>query len=194
MKLLVLDNYDSFTYNLVYILRRNAVNFEVYRNDKISPEQASSYDGILLSPGPGIPNEAGSMPGIIEYCAGKIPILGICLGHQALAEYMGGELLNNPRVFHGVQTPIRLLSKDSSLFHNIPREILAGRYHSWEVSKTNLPADIEITAVDEQGSIMALQQRQKNLFGLQFHPESIMTPEGPTIIQNFINICNEHSL
>ena len=115
MKLLVIDNYDSFTYNLVYILRQNEVSFEVFRNDKISPELASKYDGILLSPGPGIPNEAGNMPAIINQCAGKIPILGICLGHQALAEYLGGELLNNPRVFHGVQTSIHLLKKESPI-------------------------------------------------------------------------------
>jgi anthranilate synthase component 2 len=194
MKLLVIDNYDSFTYNLVYILRQNKVGFEVYRNDKISPDLASKYDGILLSPGPGIPNEAGNMPAIINQCAGKIPILGICLGHQALAEYLGGELLNNPRVFHGVQTPIRLLKKESPLFNNISQEILAGRYHSWEVSKKNLPDEIEITALDEHGSIMALEYSPKQLFGLQFHPESIMTPEGPSIIQNFINICNDQKI
>lgn len=193
MKLLVLDNYDSFTYNLVYILRKNAVDFDVHRNDKISPELALKYDGILLSPGPGIPDEAGNMPAIIKQCAGKMPILGICLGHQAIAEYLGGNLLNNSRVFHGIQTPIKLLNSESPLFRNVPPEILAGRYHSWEVSKTNLPDEIEVTALDELGSIMALEQSQKLLYGLQFHPESIMTPEGPTIIQNFITICKEHT-
>jgi anthranilate synthase component 2 len=194
MKLLVIDNYDSFTYNLVYILRQNEVDFEVFRNDKISAEQASGYDGILLSPGPGIPEEAGNMPDIIKLCAGKMPVLGICLGHQAIAEYLGAALLNNARVFHGIQTPVKLLNTGSALFHNISSEILAGRYHSWEVSKKNLPDQIEVTAQDELGSIMALQHNQQQLFGLQFHPESIMTPEGPAIIQNFINICKENTL
>jgi anthranilate synthase component 2 len=165
----------------------------VYRNDKISPEQAAKYNGILLSPGPGIPDEAGNMPAIIRRCAGEIPILGICLGHQAIAEYLGGVLINNARVFHGIQTPIKLLNLESPLFRNISSEILAGRYHSWDVSKKNLPEKIEITALDELNSIMAIQDSQKKLYGLQFHPESIMTPEGPAIIQNFINICKRQT-
>jgi len=191
MKLLVIDNYDSFTYNLVYVLRQLKVDIEVHRNDKITPEQAIKFDGIVLSPGPGIPEEAGNMPAIIERCAGKIPILGICLGHQAIAQYLGADLMNNPEVFHGVQTPITVLNKPCPIFDNISDSFVAGRYHSWEVNGKTLPETVEITAVAENDCIMALQNREKLLFGVQFHPESIMTPEGATIIKNFIDICKE---
>jgi len=189
MKILVLDNYDSFTYNLVYILRQNNVTFEVFRNDKITSSEAMKYDGILLSPGPGIPKEAGNMPEIIKNCAGNMPILGICLGHQAIAEYLGAKLQNNKKVLHGIKTPICILDDKSPLFKGIPIDILAGRYHSWEVSRKKLTRKIEVTAIDVDGRIMALQNRELKLFGVQFHPESIMTPQGPAIIQNFINIC-----
>ncbi len=189
MRLLVIDNYDSFTYNLVYILRQNEIDFKVYRNDKVTSEQAEKFDGILLSPGPGIPEEAGNMPAIIDRCSGKIPILGICLGHQAIAQHLGGKLINKSRVYHGLQTPIRLLKNEYLLFKNIPKKFLAGRYHSWEVRREDLPGTIEITAVDDQNSIMAIQHQHLQLFGLQFHPESIMTPEGAVMIKNFIQIC-----
>lgn len=192
MRILVVDNYDSFTYNLVYVLRQLNIDIEVHRNDKITPEQAQKFDGIVLSPGPGIPEESGSMPAIIEQCAGQIPILGICLGHQAIAQYLGAELFNNPKVYHGVKTPITILNDGSALFNDIPELFDAGRYHSWEVKSNNLPDSLEVTAVAEKGSIMALQNREKQLYGLQFHPESIMTPEGPVLIQNFINICKQH--
>lgn len=191
MSILVIDNYDSFTYNLVYILKQINIDYEVYRNDKISPEEALNYEGILISPGPGIPEEAGNMPAIIEHCAGKIPILGICLGHQAIAQHLGGQLINQSKVFHGIQTNIKLSQKSSAIFNGIPRNFKAGRYHSWEVSKVNLPDEIEITAYDDQLRIMAIQHTELNLFGVQFHPESIMSPEGPIIIKNFINICKE---
>jgi len=189
MKLLVIDNYDSFTYNLVYILRQNKIDFEVYRNDKITSEQAEKFDGILLSPGPGIPEEAGNMPAIIARCAGKIPILGICLGHQAVSQYLGSNLINRSKVFHGLQTPIRLINNKCSIFNDVPEKFLAGRYHSWEISREGLPDSIEITAIDDANSIMAIQQEELKLFGLQFHPESIMTPDGDTMIKNFIQIC-----
>ncbi len=189
MKILVLDNYDSFTYNLVYILKQNNLDFDVLRNDKITKEEALDYDGILLSPGPGIPEEAGNMPSIIEACAGRIPILGICLGHQAIAQYLGGEIINRNDVLHGMQTPILLTKKDSPIFRNVPESFEAGRYHSWELNKGEVPEKIEATAIDEQGSIMALQNLDLNLYGFQFHPESIMTPEGKTMVDNFIEIC-----
>ena len=189
MKILVLDNYDSFTYNLVYILKQNKLDFDVIRNDKISKEEALNYDGILLSPGPGIPEEAGNMPSIIETCAGKVPILGICLGHQAIAQYLGGEIINRNDVLHGMQTPIFLTKRFSPIFENVPESFDAGRYHSWELNKDDVPENIESTAIDAQGSIMALQNLDLNLFGLQFHPESIMTPEGEKMVENFVKIC-----
>jgi len=189
MKLLVLDNYDSFTYNLVYILKQNNISFDVIRNDKISKDDALKYDGILLSPGPGIPEEAGNMPSIIETCAGKVPILGICLGHQAIAQYLGGEIINRNDVLHGMQTPIHLTQKDSPIFENVPESFDAGRYHSWELNKDDIPEHIESTAIDAQGSIMALQNLELSLYGLQFHPESIMTPEGKKMVENFVKIC-----
>ena len=163
MKILVLDNYDSFTYNLVYILKQHNIDFDVIRNDKISKEDALNYDGILLSPGPGIPEEAGNMPSIIETCAGQIPILGICLGHQAIAQYLGGAIINRNDVLHGMQTPILVTQKSSPIFENVPETFQAGRYHSWELNKEDIPEKIESTAVDEQGSIMALQNLDLNL-------------------------------
>ena len=193
MKLLVVDNYDSFTYNLVYVLRQQNVDTQVLRNDKVTPKQALEFDGIILSPGPGIPEEAGNLPGIIEKCAGKIPILGICLGHQAIAEYLGAGLVNNPHVFHGVKTPIKQLDTGCALFTDISGSFEAGRYHSWEVNNQNLPETIEVTAVAENNCIMALQNREKMLYGVQFHPESIMTPDGPAIIKNFIAICKQET-
>ena len=192
MKILVVDNYDSFTYNLVYVLRQLDIDIEVHRNDKITPDQAQKFDGIVLSPGPGIPEESGYMPAIIEQCAGQIPILGICLGHQAIAQYLGAGLINNPKVYHGVKTPITILNGKNALFNNISEKFEAGRYHSWEVNRKNLPASVEVTAVAEKDSIMALQNLEKKLYGLQFHPESIMTPEGPALIKNFINICKQN--
>ena len=192
MKILVVDNYDSFTYNLVYVLRQLDISIEVHRNDKITPDQAQKFDGIVLSPGPGLPEESGSMPAIIEQCAGQVPILGICLGHQAIAQYLGAELINNPKVYHGVKTPITIRNGKNALFNNISEKFDAGRYHSWEVDQDNLPASLEVTAVAEKDSIMALQNEEKQLYGLQFHPESIMTPEGPVLLENFINICKQN--
>lgn len=189
MRILVLDNYDSFTYNLVYMFRQHDIDVDVIRNDKISAAEALKYDGILLSPGPGIPREAGNMPDIIKTCASNVPIMGVCLGHQAIAEYLGGQLINRKDVLHGMQTPIVKTPQKSILLEGLEETFLAGRYHSWEVNTQNLPESIQVTAVDEQGSIMGLESKEQHLYGLQFHPESVMTPDGKKMIENFIQIC-----
>jgi anthranilate synthase component II len=188
MRILVLDNYDSFTYNLVHIIRELEVDHEVHRNDQIAVDEVARFDAIVLSPGPGIPSEAGIMPELIQVYAPKKPIFGICLGHQALAEYMGATLRNMDTVFHGVHSTIRH-TKDSPLFKGIPPEFQAGRYHSWVVEKDNLPSAICVTAVDEDNSIMAIQHEHLPLFGVQFHPESIMTEYGKEMVENFIRIA-----
>ena len=188
MKLLVLDNYDSFTYNLVHMFRSMNIDYEVHRNDKISPEEALSFDVIILSPGPGIPSEAGNMAEIIAACAGKKPILGICLGHQAIAEYLGAKLNNMSSVYHGVKNKINILSNEE-IFEGIPQEIQVGRYHSWEVVCEGLPENITVTAVDENDTIMALSDASQKLYGIQFHPESVMTEYGKEMIQNFLKIA-----
>lgn len=189
MKLLVLDNYDSFTYNLVHMFRSMNIDYEVHRNDKISPEEALSFDVIILSPGPGIPSEAGNMNGIIAACAGKKPILGICLGHQAIAEYLGAKLNNMSVVHHGVQTKI-IIKSNEGIFQGIPRKIDVGRYHSWEVVGDGLPENISIIAEDENGTVMALSDHLKKIYGIQFHPESVMTEYGQEIIKNFLKIVS----
>ena len=188
MRLLVLDNYDSFTYNLVHMFRSMNIEHEVYRNDKISPLEALNFDMIILSPGPGIPSEAGNMMQIIRNCAGKIPILGICLGHQAIAEHLGAKLKNMSKVYHGVKSEISIMSTDL-IFKGLPEKIEVGRYHSWEVSREGLPENIFITAEDQSGAIMALSAPSLKLFGIQFHPESIMTQYGKLMMQNFIKIA-----
>lgn len=187
MKLLILDNYDSFTYNLVHIIRGLDMGFEVHRNDKVSPEQALKFDAIILSPGPGIPSEAGNMPQIISRCASQVPILGVCLGHQAIAEYLGAKLVNMHKVYHGVKSHIRIIS-NTGIFEGIPENIDVGRYHSWDVDRNQLPKEITVTATSEDGSIMALSNTDQKLYGIQFHPESIMTEYGSQMIANFLKI------
>jgi anthranilate synthase component 2 len=188
MKVLVIDNYDSFTYNLVYCLRQEKVEVDVFRNDKISAEECESYDRILLSPGPGIPKDAGNLPSIIGHNAGKVPMLGICLGHQAIGEFLGCELNNMDKVYHGVQTAISKTKNESPLFHGMPDSFEGGRYHSWEVAKQTVNGNVEIIAEDVQGAIMGIQNRKQGLYGIQFHPESVLTPEGPQIIRNFLKL------
>ena len=188
MKLLVLDNYDSFTYNLVHMFRSMNIEHEVYRNDKICPEEALSFDVIILSPGPGIPSEAGNMPQIIATCAGQKPILGICLGHQAIAEYLGAKLNNMSKVYHGVKSKISITSNEE-IFQGIPEKIEVGRYHSWEVVREDLPENISVTAEDDRGTIMALSASSLKLYGIQFHPESVMTEHGQEMIRNFLKIA-----
>lgn len=193
MKLLVFDNYDSFTYNLVHLVEKLIhVKVDVYRNDQIALEQVKDYDKIILSPGPGIPVEAGLLlPLIKEYAATK-SILGVCLGHQAIGEAFGGQLINLSTVYHGVATPVKVLNDGaqpkSYLFNGLPQEIEVGRYHSWVVSKDGFPAELEITAEDESGMIMGLQHKSYDVQGVQFHPESVLTPKGEAIIKNWLKL------
>jgi anthranilate synthase component 2 len=186
-KVLVFDNYDSFTYNLVQIIERILnQKVDVVRNDKITLEEVDQYDKIILSPGPGIPEEAGILLDLIKKYAHTKSILGVCLGQQAIAEAFGGSLINLSEIFHGVATSTELVKDDTKLFKNLSSGFEAGRYHSWAVSREDFPAALEITAVDKDGMIMALQHTTYDVHGVQFHPESILTPEGEVIIRNFL--------
>jgi len=185
MKIAIIDNYDSFTYNLSHILKELGAQVDTLRNDAFRMDDLEVYDKIVLSPGPGIPSEAGMLLEVIESYAGHKPILGVCLGHQAIAEVFGGELENLSEVFHGVATDVKLLGNDY-LFEGLPEIIEAGRYHSWVV-KSPLPSCLEVTAVSGEGQIMALKHRSLDIHGIQFHPESVLTPCGRTILQNFLN-------
>lgn len=191
MKTIIIDNYDSFTYNLYHLLNESGTETEVVRNDKFQLEELEKYDNIVLSPGPGIPSEAGLLLKVIETYAGKKPILGICLGHQAIGECFGARLVNLPNVFHGVQTPVRLLG-NSYLFEKLGKEIPVGRYHSWVVDPQDLPSCLEVTAVSEEGQIMALKHKEYDIQGIQFHPESVLTPDGGQIVRNWLKYQNEH--
>ena len=186
-RILVFDNYDSFTYNLVHLVEKiTGEKVDVYRNDQIALADVAAYDKIILSPGPGIPEEAGLLlPLIKEYAATK-SILGVCLGHQAIAEAFGGTLINLSTVFHGVATPIKILDNKSQVLDGLPDEIEVGRYHSWIVSEDNFPAELEITARDENGYIMGLQHKTFDVQGVQFHPESVLTPDGERIMRNWL--------
>ncbi len=187
MKILVFDNYDSFTYNLVHLVN-NIVNstVDVYRNDAIPLEEIKRYDKIILSPGPGLPEESGLLlPLIKEYAATK-SILGVCLGEQAIAEAFGGKLINLEEVYHGVSTPVKILDRENKLFCGLPEVIEAGRYHSWVVAEEGLPDCLKITARDEQQFIMGLQHEDYDVCGVQFHPESVLTPDGEVILKNWL--------
>ncbi|MDR0419183.1 MAG: aminodeoxychorismate/anthranilate synthase component II [Prevotellaceae bacterium] len=187
MKILVFDNYDSFTYNLVHMLRQlNAQNVDVIRNDKIALESISTYDKIILSPGPGIPSESGILlPLIKEYAASK-SILGVCLGEQAIGEAFGAQLINLDNVYHGVATNINIIKEDI-LFNGLSNTIEVGRYHSWIVSQKAFPYDtLDITAVDDEGNIMALAHKTYDVRGVQFHPESVLTSQGLKMIENWL--------
>lgn len=186
MKVLVFDNYDSFTYNLVHLVEKilNA-RVTVHRNDEIALEKVKDFDKIILSPGPGIPSEAGLLEPLIREYAPTKSILGVCLGHQAIGEVFGGRLENLATVYHGVATPVRIL-KHTSLLKDLPGTIQAGRYHSWIVSDASFPEVLEITARDDQGYIMALQHRKFDVQGVQFHPESVLTPMGEKIVSNWL--------
>ena len=188
MKLLVLDNYDSFTYNLVQLVKKlgYGTKMEVYRNDKIDLEAIDEYDSILLSPGPGVPEEAGIMPALIKRYAPTKKIMGVCLGHQAIAEAFGGTLLNLPEPMHGVATNIKICSKNEAIFRGLPTEFKAARYHSWVVVPKSMPQELEVTAVDSEGQIMALRHRNYNVKGVQFHPESILTEHGENMMRTWL--------
>ncbi|MGE8528748.1 anthranilate synthase component II [Chryseobacterium rhizosphaerae] len=186
-KVLVFDNYDSFTYNLVQIIEKILdQKVDVVRNDKITLEEVGTYDKIILSPGPGIPEEAGILLDLIKEYAPTKSILGVCLGQQAIAEAFGGSLVNLSEIFHGVATTTEIVKENTLIFRNITSGLEVGRYHSWAVNPENFPEELEITAVDKDGMIMALQHKTYDVHGVQFHPESILTPEGETIIKNFL--------
>lgn len=186
MKILVLDNYDSFTYNLVYIIRQLGYGdrMDVFRNDKISLEDVAQYDKILLSPGPGIPSEAGIMPELLNRYAAEKSILGVCLGHQAIGETFGGSLINLSEVLHGVASQVKV--ERDLLFEGIPDTFPIGRYHSWVIDESTLSSDLEMIAKTPDGQIMAVRHKQFAVRGVQFHPESILTENGVKIIQNWL--------
>jgi len=187
MKILLLDNYDSFTFNLVHLVEQfDGVEVDVFRNDGISLKQAATYDKIILSPGPGLPVDAGITMKLIKKFHAEKPILGVCLGHQAIAEAFGGALFNLATVQHGVSSETTIIDKSEKLFRNIPEVFKTGRYHSWMVDKNELPGCFTITAEDENQNIMALRHKTFDLRGVQFHPESILTEYGKTLIGNWL--------
>ena len=188
-KIIVLDNYDSFTYNLVHYIESNP-NYEVdvFRNDEISIEAIDTYSTIILSPGPGLPQDAGILKAVIERYASTKKILGVCLGMQAIGEVFGGTLNNLSTVFHGVATPITITNSNDLLYKNIPKNIEVGRYHSWVISNDNFPNKLIITATDEHNQIMSIKHQDYKVYGVQYHPESILTAHGKEIINNFLAI------
>ncbi|MEX6627276.1 anthranilate synthase component II [Tenacibaculum salmonis] len=188
MKILILDNYDSFTYNLVHMVEDITGNLpDVFRNDEISVTEIDRYDVIILSPGPGIPDEAGILKEVIKQYAGKKPIFGVCLGLQAITEVFGGAIENMGEVFHGVATEMEIIKKDAVIFKDVSTKFKAARYHSWTASYENFPSELMITAKDEQGGIQAIQHKEFNLSAVQFHPESILTDVGEQLVRNFLN-------
>ncbi len=188
-KILVLDNYDSFTYNLVHAIRQHGgFQVDVIRNDKISVEQVAQYDRIVLSPGPGLPKEAGILEAVIRKYAPTKKMLGICLGMQAIGEVFGGRLANLKKVYHGVATPVFREEVEDAVLKGVPPTFMAGRYHSWVVAEDGFPEELLITSRDEQGQIMSVCHKKYPVFGLQFHPESILTDQGKTMIDNFLNL------
>lgn len=185
-KVLVIDNYDSFTYNLVHLLQELNQDYVVVRNDKFELDYIEQFDKILLSPGPGLPEEAGLLMDVIRTYAPTKSILGICLGQQAIAEVFGGTLFNLPKPLHGVSTDIVVTDKKEKLFQNFPNDSKIGRYHSWAVDTNTLPDSLEVTAVDENGIIMALKHKEYDVRGMQFHPESVLTDNGKILIANWL--------
>ncbi len=184
-RIVIIDNYDSFTYNLAHLLRRAGAGVTVLRNDRFRMEDLAAFDKIVLSPGPGIPREAGLMPEVIKTYAGVKPILGICLGHQAIGEAFGARLRNLDSVFHGVATPVGVCA-DDYIYEGLPDTIEVGRYHSWIVDAEGLPDCLEVTSTSREGYIMSLRHREYDIRGIQYHPESVLTPAGGTIINNWL--------
>ncbi|MCD6067555.1 MAG: anthranilate synthase subunit [Bacteroidetes bacterium] len=188
MKLLILDNYDSFTYNLVHLVEKvSDISFEVKRNDEIGVNYAGSFDKILLSPGPGLPGDAGILKEVIDTYKSSVSILGVCLGQQAIGEVFGGKLKNLDTVYHGVATAIQILQQDN-LFDNCPAQFKVGRYHSWVIDPVGFPEELEILATDSEKNIMAIRHKSFDVKGIQFHPESILSEYGETILNNWLNV------
>ncbi|EEF87384.1 anthranilate synthase component II [Bacteroides cellulosilyticus] len=185
MKTVIIDNYDSFTYNLAHLVKELGAEVDVLRNDKLELEELEKYDKIILSPGPGIPEEAGLLLEVIRTYAGRKPILGVCLGEQAIGQAFGGKLTNLSEVFHGIQTNVKIKNKDY-IFSGLPTEIPVGRYHSWVVDTEGFPEELVITAISSEGQIMALKHREYDVHGIQFHPESVLTPDGKQIVGNWL--------
>ena len=181
----IIDNYDSFTYNLAHLVKELGAEVDVLRNDKFELEELEKYDKIILSPGPGIPEEAGLLLEVIRTYAGRKPILGVCLGEQAIGQAFGGKLTNLSEVFHGIQTNVKIKNKDY-IFSGLPTEIPVGRYHSWVVDTDGFPEELVITAISSEGQIMALKHREYDVHGIQFHPESVLTPDGKQIVGNWL--------
>lgn len=185
MKTVIIDNYDSFTYNFAHLVKELGAEVDVLRNDKFELEELEKYDKIILSPGPGIPEEAGLLLEVIRTYAGRKPILGVCLGEQAIGQAFGGKLTNLSEVFHGIQTNVKIKNKDY-IFSGLPTEIPVGRYHSWVVDTEGFPEELVITAISSEGQIMALKHREYDVHGIQFHPESVLTPDGKQIVGNWL--------
>jgi anthranilate synthase component 2 len=186
-KILVLDNYDSFTYNLVHYIESNPkYEVDVFRNDEITLDQVNNYNTIVLSPGPGLPKDAGIMEDLIARYASSKKILGVCLGMQAIGEVFGGKLENLDKVYHGVASPITVLEEKDALYTDLPQTFEVGRYHSWVISKADFPTILKITAEEEHGQIMSITHQDYQVYGVQYHPESILTEHGKTLINNFL--------
>lgn len=190
IRVVIIDNYDSFTYNLSHLVKELGADVTVYRNDKFQLSQLDEFDRIILSPGPGIPSEAGLLLDVIKAYAGKKPILGVCLGHQAIGEVFGGQLVNLSEVFHGVATDCRIVA-DDYVFEGLAETVTIGRYHSWVVDAKTMPECLEVTAVSDEGQVMALRHREYDIHGIQFHPESVLTPDGRKMIGNWLNHLSE---
>jgi anthranilate synthase component 2 len=187
MKIVIIDNYDSFTYNLAHLVKELGAEVTVYRNDQFSLGQLEPFDKIILSPGPGIPSEAGLLLDVIKHYAGHKSMLGVCLGHQAIGEVFGAKLINLSEVYHGVATPITQSGNDP-IFDGMDKRLEVGRYHSWVVDRNGFPDCLEITAMSDEGQIMGLKHKNYDIHGIQFHPESVLTPQGKHIIKNWLEM------
>ncbi len=187
MKIVIIDNYDSFTYNLAHLVKELGADVTVYRNDQFTLNQLEPFDKIILSPGPGIPSEAGLLLNVIKTYAGRKPMLGVCLGHQAIGEVFGAKLTNLESVYHGVATEGTQFGNDP-IFRGLPKRIVMGRYHSWVVDRSGFPDCLEVTAVSDDGQIMGLKHKNYNIHGIQFHPESVLTPMGKEIVANWLSL------
>lgn len=186
MKVLILDNYDSFTYNLSHYVEALGADVDVIRNDVLELATVKTYDKVILSPGPGMPADAGCMPELIAQFAGKLPILGVCLGHQGIGEHYGAKLFNMPKVLHGRPSYCSPCAEEA-MFKGLPASFEVGHYHSWAISEADFPPELEVTSRNEDGIILSIRHRTVDIRGLQFHPESILTPEGRSMIQNWLN-------